>query len=230
MAQDPRRRDRPSHSKTNDNDTTLQQKRRNWEQNFKTPQSRSSKDSGNLEMSKSLLYSTLQQHPHECLCQDCTCGRHLCKLEASSLPFSMVSSYKLHYPPRNPYRQREATRPASARVPETPLLTGKSTYLDDFTEVAGDPLQRPKPDDLLKCRGGPGAELTSYKEEYPGHRGRNQHVPMNPELFRGGLNFGSNSTYSKEFQKPRGQSAGSARPPDQFQMTGAWLGKSSYET
>ena len=80
----------------------------------------------------------------------------------------------------------------------------------------------------MKCKGGPSAELTSYSEEYPGHRGKNQYVPMNPEQSRGGLPFNANSTYSKEFSNHKGRSADKARPADQFNMTGSWLGDSSY--
>lgn len=71
--------------------------------------------------------------------------------------------------------------------------------------------------------------MTSYKEEYPGHKGKNQYVPMNPELFRGGLQFNCSSTYSKEYRRPRGQSASNARPPDQLKMSDFWLGGSSYK-
>jgi len=109
----------------------------------------------------------------------------------------MRTTYKNDFPRRQPYKQAPS-RPLSARQPETHLLNASSTYLGDFTILNGDPLSRPKPDDLLRCRGGHQANLTSYKQEYPGHRGRNQHVPMNPEPFRGGLEFDhGGSVYSK---------------------------------
>jgi len=52
---------------------------------------------------------------------------------------------------------------------------------------------------------------------------------MNPELFRGGLKFDANSSYSKEFFNQKGKSADKAKPPDQFRMTGSWLGGSTYK-
>lgn len=72
-------------------------------------------------------------------------------------------------------------------------------------------------------------ELTSYGQEFPGHRGKNQYVPVNPELFRGGLTFNASSTYSKEYGKLNGRNSDNAKPPDQFSMTGSWLGDSSYK-
>lgn len=71
-------------------------------------------------------------------------------------------------------------RPTSAKLPETPLLSTSSTYLDNYIGMNGDPLKRPRPEDLMKCERGPSADLTSYKKDFPGHRGKNQYVPMNP--------------------------------------------------
>jgi hypothetical protein len=176
------------------------------------------------------MYSTLNNHPDECLCKDCVCGRHLCKFGTPTPSLTLSTTYKNDYPRRQPNRYQPPSRPLSARQPEAPLLNASSTYLEDFTILKGDPLSRPKPEDLLRCRGGHQPKLTSYKQEYPGHRGKNQHVPMNPELFRGGLDFANGgSTYSKEFGHQRGKSAEIAKPPDQFSMTGSWFGKSSYK-
>ena len=52
---------------------------------------------------------------------------------------------------------------------------------------------------------------------------------MNPEMFRGGLKFDANSSYSKEFSNHRGKSADNAKPADQFSMNGSWLGGSTYK-
>lgn len=40
-------------------------------------------------------------------------------------------------------------------MPQTPMLSLKSTYLEHYNEVIGDPLERPKPKDLIECKGGP---------------------------------------------------------------------------
>lgn len=179
---------------------------------------------------KSMFYSTFQQHPEECLCKQCICGRHLCKFNAPTPGLSFSTTYRRHYPPRNPSRYHNASsnRPLSATLIESPLLTFSSTYMDNFHEVNGDGLQRPKPNDLLKCKEGPSQDLTVYKNQYPGHKGKNQYVPMNPEPSRGGLGFNASTTYSKQYKRPAGKSASNAKPADQFSMTGSWLGGSSY--
>jgi hypothetical protein len=95
---------------------------------------------------------------------------------------TFATTYGRHYPPRNPYRHHHngPHRPLTGRTIDNPLLTCSSTYRDHYNELDGDGLERPKPNDLLKCKGGPAQELTSYSNEYPGHRGKNQYVPMNP--------------------------------------------------
>lgn len=125
------------------------------------------------------MYSTFQNHPDQCLCKECLCGRHLCKFDTPAPTLSHASTYKMHYPPRTPYKHRKPVRPASAKLPQTPLLSGRSTYLDEYPGRNGDSLERPKPEDLLKNKGGVG-NLTYYQQQFPGHKGKNQYVPMNP--------------------------------------------------
>ena len=70
----------------------------------KTPRSRSSNGNKLLDLSRSIVESTFQQHPEECFCKDCLCGRHLCKFETAAMPFPISTTYKASYPLRKPYR------------------------------------------------------------------------------------------------------------------------------
>ncbi len=47
---------------------------------------------------------------------------------------------------------------------DTPLLSHHSTYMEHYPDKEGDLLERPKPNDLLKCAGGPVHNLTSYSK------------------------------------------------------------------
>lgn len=86
------------------------------EENFRTPRPKSA-HSATFDVTKSAIYSNLKNHPDECLCKDCICGRHLCKFDTPALSMSLASTYKLHYPPRTPYKHRQPPRPASAKLP-----------------------------------------------------------------------------------------------------------------
>ena len=118
------------------------------EDNFQTPRAKSAKNYGNFGSAQSVMLSTIQNHPDECLCKDCLCGRHLCKFASPTPSMTLASTYKRHYPPRTPYKHQQAQRPASAKLPQSPLLSGKSTYLDQYPGKRGDSLERPKPKDL----------------------------------------------------------------------------------
>lgn len=158
---------------------------------------------------RSELYSSFSQHPMECLCKECICGRHMCKFTSPTPSITLASTYTRHYPPRNPYRNHGKVQPPLdlSKTIENPLLTFSSTYRDHYPKNDGDPLHRPKPDDLLGIKGGPSLELTSYSSQFPGHKGKNQYVPMNPEHPRGGLAFNSSTTYLKEYSRVEGKSA-----------------------
>ncbi len=40
-------------------------------------------------------------------------------------------------------------------MPQSPMLSLKSTYLENYNQIIGDPLERPKPKDFIECKGGP---------------------------------------------------------------------------
>jgi hypothetical protein len=50
-----------------------------------------------------------------------------------------------------------------------PHLEMNSTYLSGFNGKKGDPVDRPRPEDLLK-NGGPSNHLTSYSSGFPGYK------------------------------------------------------------
>lgn len=52
-----------------------------------------------------------------------------------------------------------------------------TNYGKSFHDNAGDKIERPKPEDLLKT-GGPSPFVTSYREGVPGHKTVNQYVLM----------------------------------------------------
>ena len=87
------------------------------EDNFQTPRAKSAKNHGNFGSAQSVMLSTIQNHPDECLCKDCLCGRHLCKFASPTPSMTLASTYKRHYPPRTPYKHQQAQRPASAKLP-----------------------------------------------------------------------------------------------------------------
>ncbi len=72
--------------------------------------------------------SALSNHPGQCLCKDCICGRHLCNFNSQSPSITLSTTYKRDYPTRNPYKQKQVSRPMTA-IPQSPLLSLKSTYV-----------------------------------------------------------------------------------------------------
>jgi hypothetical protein len=78
-----------------------------------------------------------------------------------------------------------------------------SSYLKDYDKPNGDPLSRPKPEDLLK-KGGPDLKLSTYRAEFPGHHGDNQYIKPTDKHTRGKFPLRGRSTYSNHFEgKPR---------------------------
>ena len=78
-----------------------------------------------------------------------------------------------------------------------------STFRKDYPQKAPDDLNRPKPEDLLKT-GGPCANLSSYKSEFPGFRGDNQYVKPTDKHTRGYFPLRGGSSYKDKFKgEPR---------------------------
>ena len=68
--------------------------------NCSTPRSQSQKSSCTFDLTQSLILTSFKNHPGECLCKDCLCGRHMCKLEQSPPSISLASTYQIHYRPK----------------------------------------------------------------------------------------------------------------------------------
>ncbi len=71
-----------------------------------------------------------------------------------------------------------------------------STYTQGFKDRKGDPLDRPHPGDLLKSRG-PCQQITSYSNQFPGHKMDNQYVKPTDKHSIGYFPLRSKTTYGK---------------------------------
>ncbi len=110
----------------------------------------------------------------ECLCNECNCGRHMCKFNNIKPDMSKTTVYQKDF-------ERKSVTPSQVIYAkeynklEGPHLDMNSTQRAHFTNRDGDKLERPIPEDLLK-RNGPTPILTTYKSLFPGHKGPNQYV------------------------------------------------------
>jgi hypothetical protein len=98
------------------------------------------------------LDSTLQQlnfsHHHEtsCLCNDCSCGRHLCRLNVIKPDLRKATVYQTLFNMKKSQQmvvvKQEDTSPLKAAH-----LDLSSIYLRDYSQNQPDKLERPKPQD-----------------------------------------------------------------------------------
>lgn len=97
------------------------------------------------------LDSTLQQlnfshHKNSCLCKDCFCGRHLCKLNVIKPDLRKATVYQTLFNMKKSQQlvvvKQEDTSPLKAAH-----LDLSSIYLKDFSQSQPDKLERPKPQD-----------------------------------------------------------------------------------
>ena len=134
-------------------------------------------------------------HTDKCVCADCQCGRHLCKMHVIKPDMSKNTVYQKSF-----YEQ--------AAIPNVvnhdkeydklkgPHLDLSSTYGNGFRGSKGDDVERPHPEDLLHSNG-PCPQLSSYKAQFPGYKGDNQYVKPTDKHSRGYFPLRSKSTYSK---------------------------------
>ena len=110
-----------------------------------------------------------------------------------------------------------------------------TSYGKSFHPNAGDKIERPKPEDLLKT-GGPSPFVTSYREQLPGHKTVNQYVPIDLKKVkptnkhvRGDFPLDSKSTYEKSFNSFSCPKPITEKIPDSLKFTSLWLGETSYK-
>lgn len=109
-----------------------------------------------------------------------------------------------------------------------PYLSLDSSYAKGFSPRKGDDLERPKPEDLLKT-GGPSPQLSSYKADYPGHKGKNQYVPPTDKHRREDFPLKGNSTYGSSFPYKKPKEDDWEGIPNNLKTGGKWLGGSTYK-
>lgn len=139
----------------------------------------------------------MHHDPNMCVCQHCTCGRHLCKFKNVKPDLSKCSIYKQSYDRKNPIPNNINISSEYDRL-NGPHLDMDSNYKKHYDGKKGDPNQRPRPEDLLKS-GGPCPNLTSYSSGFPGYKGVNQYVRPTDSMIRGNFPLMSRSTYAGAF-------------------------------
>ena len=172
------------------------------------------------------LYNANFNHhdPNLCVCEDCLCGRHLCKLHAIAPDMSKGTVY------RQSFRKRGGVPNLVVKAEDAPKNMGphldlSSIQKKDFSGRKGDDTSRPKPEDLLKT-GGPSPHLTTYSSGFPGFKGSNQYVKPTDNMVRGNFPLQANTTYGKSF-RGGGKPASLEKTPD-ARMFGPWMGSTSY--
>ena len=188
----------------------------------------SNPDDGQLRDTSSKLYDANFGHhnPDSCVCDDCDCGRHLCKLHAIAPDMSKTSTYKKSFQKRSKIPSL-AVKTSDAPKIDGPHLDINSVQRKDFSGRKGDDTSRPKPEDLLKT-GGPSPFLTSYSSGFPGHKGQNQYVKPIDNNIRGNFPLMSQTTYGKTFGQSGGKAASLEKTPDSLKHSSLWFGQTSY--
>ena len=174
-----------------------------------------------------LADSNFSHHQHGCVCSDCHCGRHLCRLNVIKPDLSKNTVYQMSFTrqqqiPNVVNRDKEYSRL------QGPHLDINSTYLEGFTGKPGDKVERPVPEDLLKS-GGPSPQLSTYSANFPGYRCENQYVKPTDKHTRGYFPQRSRSTYANEYVKKDALKDDYTYFPDQLRSNSNWFGRSTYE-
>lgn len=160
-----------------------------------------------------------------CVCSDCTCGRHLCKLHAIKPDLTKNTTYQKEYRPKKAVKNVINISGEYSRL-MGPNLELNSVYVQDFdgkpTEV-----MRPKPSDLLKTEG-PLCNLTSYSTSFPGHHGHNQYIKPTNNHVRGTFPMRCRSTYSRSFTGTPCKKNKYDRRPDNLKTGSDWYGNTTY--
>ncbi len=174
----------------------------------------------------SQLNQTNFAHHGDCVCEQCECGRHLCKFHVIKPDLTKNTIYKRSY-------QKSRAVPNIVKHDKEydrlqgPHLDMNSTYAEGLGGRKGDPLERPKPEDLLKT-GGPCGNLTSYSTQFPGHHGKNQYVKPTDRHHRAAFPLRSRTTYSRTFAGKQQAKDDYTYIPDQLRTGSNWFGRTTY--
>lgn len=157
---------------------------------------------------------------------ECNCGRHLSKLHVVKPDMNKNTIY------RNTYQQFKRIPNIVNHDKEYDKLKGphldiNSTYSQGFRGKAGDQIDRPHPEDLIKSSG-PCPKLSTYSSHFPGHKGQNQYVKPTDRHTRDEFPLRSKSTYSHEFSSKKKQDDDYSYFPDQLRTGSRWFGKTTY--
>lgn len=156
-------------------------------------------DLENFNKTSSKLFNASFRHhdPAACVCEQCNCGRHLCKFKCIKPDLPKGSIYKMSYDKKNPI-PNNVNRAGQYDRLNGPHLDLGTNHKIDYDGKKGDNLERPHPEDLLKS-GGPGQNLTSYSSGFPGYKGVNQYVKPTDNVLRADFPMMSRSTYANAF-------------------------------
>lgn len=162
----------------------------------------------------------------KCVCEHCTCGRHLCRLKVVKPEFTMNSVYQRSFY-QKPFIENHVNHDKEYDKLKGDHLDINSIYRDSFKGKNGDKVERPIPEDLLHSKG-PGPKLSTYSSQFPGYKGGNQYVKPTDRHTRGSFALRSNSTYAKEFSGKSPQKDDYTYFNDQLKTGKNWFGKTTY--
>ena len=127
------------------------------------------------EIANNLSQTNFKNHfSDSCVCQDCTCGRHLCKLNNIKADLTKNTIYKKDFTKKGMVSS-EVIYSKNYEKLKGPYLDMNSTQRSSFIERERIKVFKPIPKDLLKSEG-PSQNMTTYKCVFAGHRGLNQYV------------------------------------------------------
>ena len=133
---------------------------------------------GDFEKTTSrLLGANFSHHdPNNCVCESCTCGRHLCNFKNVRPDLSKASIYNQSYSKKAPVPNKINIAKEYDRL-KGDHIAMESRHRKEYDGKLGDINERRRPEDLLKT-GGHLQQLTSYSSGFPGYRGDNQYVQV----------------------------------------------------
>ena len=165
-------------------------------------------------------------HNDNCLCSDCSCGRHICKLKIVKPELTVNSIYQRSYYPKD-LIANEVNHDKEYDKLKGDHLDINSIYRDSFKGKDGDKVERPHPEDLLHSKG-PAPLLSSYTSQFPGYKGDNQYVKPTDKYARGHFPMRTKSTYANEFINKSPKKDDYVYYKDQLKTGYNWMGKTTY--